>query len=93
MGFIHVKGTCNLRIRLTELNTPIRTDFYIEGMLNVGTNPTVNGEKLTVEVCIINFDEDIYGEYITVKFRDFLHDEIKFEGLEKLIERLDENKN
>ena len=72
-------------------------DVYIEGqfykgMLSVGTNPTVNGEKLTVEVYILDFDEDIYGQEITVKFRDFLHDEIKFESLEKLIERLDEDK-
>ncbi|WP_294283962.1 bifunctional riboflavin kinase/FAD synthetase [uncultured Chryseobacterium sp.] len=63
-----------------------------KGMLSIGTNPTVNGEKLTVEVYILNFEDDIYDEKITVKFRDFLHDEIKFEGLEKLIERLDEDK-
>lgn len=63
-----------------------------KGMLSVGTNPTVNGEKLTVEVYILDFNEDIYGENLTVSFRDFLHDEIKFEGLEKLIERLDEDK-
>lgn len=63
-----------------------------KGMLSVGTNPTVNGEKLTVEVYILDFSEDIYNENITVKFRDFLHEEIKFEGLEKLIERLDEDK-
>ncbi len=63
-----------------------------KGMLSIGTNPTVNGEKLTVEVYILDFEGDIYDEKITVKFRDFLHDEIKFEGLEKLIERLDEDK-
>lgn len=63
-----------------------------KGMLSVGTNPTVNGEKLTVEVYILDFNEDIYGENLTVSFRDFLHDEIKFEGLDKLIERLDEDK-
>lgn len=63
-----------------------------KGMLSVGTNPTVNGEKLTVEVYILDFEGDIYDEKITVKFRDFLHDEIKFEGLEKLIERLDDDK-
>ncbi|WP_076445393.1 bifunctional riboflavin kinase/FAD synthetase [Chryseobacterium sp. RU37D] len=63
-----------------------------KGMLSIGTNPTVNGEKLTVEVYILDFDGDIYDQKITVKFRDFLHDEIKFEGLEKLIERLDEDK-
>ncbi|REC43713.1 bifunctional riboflavin kinase/FAD synthetase [Chryseobacterium sp. 5_R23647] len=63
-----------------------------KGMLSVGTNPTVNGDKLTVEVYILDFEGDIYDEKITVKFRDFLHEEIKFEGLEKLIERLDEDK-
>lgn len=63
-----------------------------KGMLSVGTNPTVNGEKLTVEVYILDFEGDIYGKDITVKFRDFLHDEIKFEGMDKLIERLDEDK-
>lgn len=63
-----------------------------KGMLSIGTNPTVNGEKLTVEVYILDFNGDIYNEKITVAFRDFLHDEIKFEGLEKLIEKLDEDK-
>ena len=69
----------------------VKNKFY-KGMLSIGTNPTVNGEKLTVEVYILDFNEEIYGEEITVKFRDFLHEEIKFESLEKLIERLDEDK-
>lgn len=69
----------------------IKNQSY-KGMLSIGTNPTVNGEKLTVEVYILDFEEDIYDENITVKFRDFLHDEIKFEGMEKLVERLDEDK-
>ena len=69
----------------------VKGQFY-KGMLSVGTNPTVNGNALTVEVYILDFNEDIYDENITVQFRDFLHDEIKFEGLEKLIERLDEDK-
>lgn len=63
-----------------------------KGMLSIGTNPTVNGTKKTTEVYILDFDQDIYGEHITVYFRDYLHDEIKFESLEKLIERLDEDK-
>lgn len=69
----------------------IKNQSY-KGMLSIGTNPTVHGEKLTVEVYILDFNGDIYGENITVKFRDFLHDEIKFEGMEKLVERLDEDK-
>ncbi|GGP01570.1 riboflavin biosynthesis protein [Cloacibacterium rupense] len=69
----------------------VKNNFF-KGMLSIGTNPTVNGDKLTVEVYILDFNQDIYGEEITVKFRDFLHEEIKFESLEKLIERLDEDK-
>ena len=69
----------------------VKDQFY-KGMMSVGTNPTVNGDKLTAEVYILDFNQVIYGEVITVKFRDFLHEEIKFESLEKLIERLDEDK-
>ena len=69
----------------------VKNKFY-KGMLSIGTNPTVNGDKLTVEVYILDFNEYIYGENITINFRDFLHEEIKFESLEKLIERLDEDK-
>ena len=67
-------------------------DEHFKGMLSIGTNPTVEGNALTVEVCILDFDADIYGQEISVNFREFLHEEIKFESLEKLIERLDEDK-
>lgn len=63
-----------------------------KGMLSIGTNPTVGGDKLSVEVNILDFKGDIYGERLTLKFRDFLHEEIKFENLEKLIERLKQDK-
>ncbi len=65
---------------------------HYKGMLSIGTNPTVNGNSLSTEVYILDFNGDIYDEIISVNFRDFLHDEIKFESLEKLIERLDEDK-
>lgn len=64
----------------------------LKGMLSIGTNPTVSGTSLSVEVFILDFEEDIYGKEISVNFREFLHDEIKFESMEKLIERLDDDK-
>lgn len=71
----------------------IDNQFY-KGMLSIGTNPTIDdkNQSLHTEVYILDFDQDIYGKDITVKFRDFLHDEIKFEGMEKLIEKLDLDK-
>lgn len=68
-----------------------KNKFY-KGMLSIGTNPTVEGKTKTVEVYILDFNQNIYGEMLTINFRDFLHEEIKFENLEKLIERLDEDK-
>ena len=62
------------------------------GMLSIGTNPTVDGKSLSTEVYILDFNADIYSETISVNFRQFLHDEIKFDGLQQLIERLDEDK-
>ena len=69
----------------------LRNQQY-KGMLSIGTNPTVGGDKLSVEVNILDFRGDIYGERLSLKFRDFLHEEIKFENLEKLIERLEQDK-
>jgi len=71
----------------------IDNQFY-KGMLSIGTNPTIDdqNQSLHTEVYILNFDQDIYGKEVNVKFRDFLHNEIKFEGLEKLIEKLDDDK-
>lgn len=69
----------------------IRDKFY-KGMLSIGHNPTVNGEYLTTEVHILDFDEDIYDEIITINFCEFLHEQIKFESLDLLVERLDEDK-
>lgn len=65
---------------------------HLKGMLSIGTNPTVSGNSLSVEVYILDFEEDIYGQQISVNFREFLHNELKFESIEKLIERLDEDK-
>ncbi len=93
--------TANLEINQLKL-LPKKGAYIVEvfvkekrykGMLSIGTNPTVNGDKLTVEVYILDFNQDIYDQEIIVNFRDFLHEEIKFDSLEKLIERLDEDKN
>ena len=67
--------------------------FY-KGMLNIEKNQTIDNENQTLhtEVYILDFDQDIYDKEITVKFREYLHDEIKFEGMEKLIEKLDLDK-
>jgi riboflavin kinase / FMN adenylyltransferase len=58
------------------------------GMTNIGFRPTVAGENHTIETYIFDFDADIYGEHITLRFREFIRAEQKFSGLPALVEQL-----
>ncbi|MBR2937652.1 MAG: bifunctional riboflavin kinase/FAD synthetase [Oscillospiraceae bacterium] len=51
---------------------------------NIGTRPTVDGEGVTVEAHLLDFDGDLYGKTITIAFCDFLRPEEKFENLDQL---------
>lgn len=68
-------------------------DKEYKGMLNIGVRPTVDGTEKTIEAHIIDFDEDIYGEEITVLFDDWIREEQKFDGLEALKEQLKKDKS
>lgn len=64
------------------------------GMLNIGFRPTVAGTYQTIETYIFDrnpaarFDRDIYGEHLTLQFREFLRPEQRFAGLPALVEQL-----
>ena len=51
---------------------------------NVGNRPTVGGEDVTVEAWLLDFDGDLYGKELTLKFYKFLRCEKKFEKLQDL---------
>ena len=44
----------------------------VYGMMNIGFNPTVNGEKQTIEVHLFNFDKDIYDQNIEVSLLHYI---------------------
>lgn len=58
---------------------------------NVGTRPTVDGHKVTVEPWILDFHGDLYGQSITLEFYSFLRPERKFSSLETLREEIQRN--
>jgi riboflavin kinase/FMN adenylyltransferase len=57
---------------------------WYNAVTNVGTRPTVNGQNVTVEPWILDFDGDLYGKEITLFFHKFLRPEQKFGSLEAL---------
>lgn len=59
------------------------------GMMNIGRRPTLdNGDAVSLEVHIINFDADIYHQQVKVTFIRKIRDEKKFNSVEELIEQL-----
>jgi riboflavin kinase / FMN adenylyltransferase len=59
-----------------------------EGVANLGWNPTFQDEKFSIEIHILNFNQDIYGEDLRVEFIRRLRDEVTFRGPEELIAQI-----
>lgn len=57
---------------------------YGKAIANFGIRPTVNGSHAILEVHILNFDKDIYGEELCVKFNKMIRAERKFHSLDAL---------
>ena len=64
----------------------------LNGMMNIGVRPTVDGQKKVIEVNIFNFDQDIYDQTIIVQVFEFIRGEQKFEGLDALKNQLAQDK-
>ena len=63
--------------------------FYF-GMLNIGLRPTLdNGENgKSIEVHIFDFEHQIYGKEVQVRFIERIRDEKKFSNVEDLVHQL-----
>ena len=56
----------------------------LDGVANVGTRPTVNGLQSRVEVHVLNFDGDLYGQAFEINFHQRIRPEQRFDGLDAL---------
>lgn len=72
------------------------TKVYVEekeyfAVTNVGNNPTVGGERVTVEPWILDFSGDLYGKRIRVEFYKKLRGEKQFASLDALKAEIQKN--
>ena len=61
---------------------------YYAAVTNIGTRPTVDGQGVTVEPWILDFDGDLYGKEVVLEFCKFLRPEQKFESLDALKDQI-----
>ena len=54
------------------------------GMMNVGRHPTLPEGPATVEINLLDFEGDLYGQVLFVEPEAFLRGEVRFESLDAL---------
>jgi len=70
----------------------VLNDTVHYGMMNIGFNPTVSGEKQSIEINFFDFDGDLYGKKVSVALLHRLRDEHKFGSTDELREQLKKDK-
>lgn len=85
-------ATANIRIKHNPL--PMTGVFAVEvsglgekplpGVANLGIRPTVGGTRPLLEVHLFDFDREIYGSHISVRFVHKLRNEQRFPNLDAL---------
>jgi len=84
--------TANIHMRHNR--PPLKGVFAVKfqnhfGVANLGIRPSIKGEKkLQLEVHLLNFSSDLYGQHVSVIFLKKLRDEKKFKSLEELKEQI-----
>ncbi|MFD2892065.1 bifunctional riboflavin kinase/FAD synthetase [Flavobacterium chuncheonense] len=64
----------------------------VNGMLNIGYNPTLSNDNISIEAHFFNFDGNLYQKTIKVNFLERIRNEQKFDTLEHLKEQLKHDK-
>lgn len=94
-------ATANLQIEENDKLIPCNGVYVVKsilnqktvfGMMNIGFNPTVAGNKLSVEVHYFDFNADLYDQKIRVSFLKHLRSEQKFGSVDLLKEQLENDK-
>ena len=84
--------TANIHMRHNR--PPLKGVFAVKfqnhfGVANLGIRPSIKGEKkLQLEVHLLNFSSDLYGQHVGVIFLKKLRDEKKFKSLDELKEQI-----
>jgi riboflavin kinase/FMN adenylyltransferase len=69
------------------------TSSWMPAILNIGTNPTIGNNKQTIELHIPHFDENLYGQQVSIIFVRYIREERKFLNINSLREQIKQDIN
>jgi riboflavin kinase/FMN adenylyltransferase len=74
-------------VGIYAVRAELRGQIY-PGVANIGTCPTFGNQELSLEVYLMDFDQDIYGERLAVQFIQRLRDEQRFDDVPALVTQI-----
>ena len=81
----------NAIFECSDLQGVPRQSIPYRGVANIGTNPTVGNNHVSLEVHLLDFQGDLYDKPLTISFSSFLREEKKFSSLEELQKQIAED--
>ena len=78
------QSSSNAIFERSDLQGVPRRSTPYKGVANIGTNPTVGNDYLSLEVHLLDFQGDLYDHSLTISFLHFLREEKKFASLDEL---------
>ena len=76
-------------IFLVEVNLGSHKNLY--GLASIGNKPTFSGKNDLLEVFILNFNSNLYGQKIEIMFLEKIRNQIKFKNTQMLVEKMNED--
>ena len=90
--------TANLKMK--RVKVPVNGVFAVQvtiknqtyaGVANIGHRPTVNGQRTQLEVHLFDFDQNLYGQFISVALVHKIREEMKFDSFEQLHQQIQQD--
>ena len=63
------------------------------GMMNIGYNPTFGNQEKSIEVYYFDYDSNLYNKTLTIEFIKYIREEIEFNSVNELIEKLNNDRD
>ena len=94
-------GFATANVQLKVQKPPLSGVFVVEADLvdgnaypavaSLGVRPTIGGTTNVLEVHLLDFDSNLYGQWLRVRYLQKLRDEIKFASVEKMCEQIQQD--
>ncbi|KXI28181.1 bifunctional riboflavin kinase/FAD synthetase [Paraglaciecola hydrolytica] len=90
--------TANLKMK--RVKVPVNGVFAVQvtiknqtyaGVANIGHRPTVNGQRTQLEVHLFDFNQNLYGQFISVALVHKIREEMKFDSFEQLHQQIQQD--